>query len=282
MQADLDPDDPRYQPLVEIDERRIMHFAKRHFSHHDEPERWNGRQIRNSFQVAYSLAQSNSADDSDDEGADGHPGAGYGSPGAASSRLDDEQFEIISETIEKFDRYLVRTRGRDADRARNLQLRNDRLRDFTGDEGGRAPHFLGITGPEQPPYPGPGPDLRLEAAPGRRSPRPSISRVSNADLDDLGYGTDQTHGRQKRRSVPQKSGGGSLSMRSPRSSTHLSPTSPMSRMEREFEYANPPLSNSEDFSDEDDMSRRGSVGGGAAKYFGRDHGYSERARGSKY
>ncbi|KAL8775550.1 MAG: hypothetical protein Q9209_000046 [Squamulea sp. 1 TL-2023] len=41
----------------EVDEDRILEFAKRHFREHDEGGRWNGRQIRNAFQTAIALAE---------------------------------------------------------------------------------------------------------------------------------------------------------------------------------------------------------------------------------
>lgn len=43
-------------PKLFIEEMRILNFASYHFDNSDDVERWNGRQIRNAFQVASSLA----------------------------------------------------------------------------------------------------------------------------------------------------------------------------------------------------------------------------------
>ncbi|ROV99652.1 hypothetical protein VSDG_03102 [Cytospora chrysosperma] len=262
-QEGLDRNDPSYQTALEIDDRRIMQFAKKHFNDHRESERWNGRQIRNAFQVAYSLAQSGlrNEDDSDDEGPDLDTVDNDNST-VTKSILDHEQFEVVSKSIERFDKYLAWTRGLDADRARYLQVRNDEFRD----DDDRGPHRPRRSGPEQRPrYLARGPDLRLEEAP-YHSRLPSLSGVSDVDVDDKGWGTDQTR-TQKRRSLPQK--GGMLPMRSSQSSTHLSPASPISRRARD-EHLSQILSNSEDYSDEDNMSHRSSVGGGTAKHRSRN------------
>jgi len=48
---------PLAEPLLEVDRPMIMKFAGRHFDRHvKDTGRWNGRQIRNAFQIASSLA----------------------------------------------------------------------------------------------------------------------------------------------------------------------------------------------------------------------------------
>lgn len=301
--ADADQNDPGRQPDLEIiiDHRRIMRFAEDHYDTHRPSQNWNGRQIRNAFQVAYSLAQSHmhNADRSDDESADDT--AHDGKTKATKFTLDDEQFRIVSKSIERFDEYLKLTRGEDGDRARQLHLRNDEF----GEEAGRMAHTPMMGRPEpprrQPGYGGmpksdhvlmsrqdygPTGMSRMDYPPtprrggSRHSPRPSVSGVSDVDLDDKVWEADQARNR-KRRSAPQK-GGSTLPIRSPLSSTHLSPDSPVSRRDRDLELASQALSNSEEYSDDDTMSHRGSVGGGAAKYHGRDRGYGEHVRRQKY
>lgn len=276
-QAGSDHNDPNHLSTlqIDIDHRRIMRFAEDHFESHSPSQRWNGRQIRNAFQVAYSLAQSRmyNADGSDDESADDTVD---GKKNITKFTLDDEQFRTVSKSIEKFDEYLKWTRGEDADNAKNSNVRYDEF----GVDARRGPRPPRIAKPGQPRrQPGYGPNPRLLGAP-RYSPRPSNAGVSDVELFDEDYGTDQTRG-QKRRSVPQK-GVSRPPMQSPRSSTHLSPDSPMPRRDRDLDYSHQPLSNSEDHSDEDTLSHRSSIGGGAAKYHSRDYSYDEQVRSHRY
>ncbi|KLU92194.1 hypothetical protein MAPG_11140 [Magnaporthiopsis poae ATCC 64411] len=44
------------RPKMIIDEKSLIEYARWHWSAHESSERWNGRQIRNAFQIAYSLA----------------------------------------------------------------------------------------------------------------------------------------------------------------------------------------------------------------------------------
>lgn len=116
---------------VEIDDASILDFAIEHFREHIQSQKWNGRQIRNAFQVAYSLAQfnfrNNDPDDSDDEGL-AHATQVKGEKTSTYRmrlKLDRSQFKSVSASIERFDRYLFKTRGTDSDAAKTFQLRND-------------------------------------------------------------------------------------------------------------------------------------------------------------
>jgi hypothetical protein len=120
---------------VVIDNDSILEFAKDHFHDHKQSQRWNGRQIRNAFQVAYSLAQfslwNKDPDDSDDEDF-AHPTQVNGekaSTGHGRLKLDSRHFKIVNQSIERFDHYLSKTRGVDADTAKSLQIRNDYYQD---------------------------------------------------------------------------------------------------------------------------------------------------------
>lgn len=71
---------PDHTPL-EIDDASILKFARSHFKNHAHApsRRWNGRQIRNAFQVAYSLAQFNMEKRDPDDSDDDFPQAAEGS-----------------------------------------------------------------------------------------------------------------------------------------------------------------------------------------------------------
>ncbi|KAL4739363.1 hypothetical protein BDV11DRAFT_215286 [Aspergillus similis] len=130
LNAELDADAPKPDRLI-IDGPSILDYAKWHFDiHRDTPERrWNGRQIRNAFQIAYSLAQFDmqstalGEQDEIDEGADDGV-TPYSRVG--ENRLDWRQFDMVAKAIERFEDYLYHaTQGTDVDRARKGQLRED-------------------------------------------------------------------------------------------------------------------------------------------------------------
>lgn len=119
---------------LEIDDQSILRFAERHFKEHEAPQRWNGRQIRNAFQVAYSLAQfdmgARHPDDSDSDDDDAtspmsHLNGKAVPPGQHRVILTGDQFDTVNEAIQRFDNYLLRTRGEDTKIAQVHRLRND-------------------------------------------------------------------------------------------------------------------------------------------------------------
>ncbi|CAN8105976.1 unnamed protein product [Discula destructiva] len=149
-------------PLIEIDRKSIMDFARSFWNRNYEnpSRRWNGRQIRNAFQVASSLVTMDQvnrpsgthyADDEEEDYDDPsdidepdiactpHPtgespeatAAAHPAKERKPARLDITQFEIVAESIAKFDSYLKDTRGEDSAYAKNKNLRND---DFSDDE----------------------------------------------------------------------------------------------------------------------------------------------------
>ncbi|KAL2161688.1 hypothetical protein VTH06DRAFT_8250 [Thermothelomyces fergusii] len=126
LNSELEHNSPKPRPLF-IDRQSILGWAERHFYKNEAtPElRWNGRQIRNAFQIAYSLAEFDihnpdlGEDDEIDEGV-------APSPRKDGGRLDFRQFDMVAQTIESFEDYLTSaTSGTDADRARVGQIRDD-------------------------------------------------------------------------------------------------------------------------------------------------------------
>ncbi|SPO04761.1 uncharacterized protein DNG_07446 [Cephalotrichum gorgonifer] len=131
------PDAPR-KPALIIDDASIMDYAEWHYNEHeDSPQlRWNGRQIRNSFQIAHSLAHfgmQNATLDQwgdeiiDDEATNAAAGGSTGQqPEAEAPRLDWVQFDQVANAIENFEDYLYEATARtDKDRAQTAQLRAD-------------------------------------------------------------------------------------------------------------------------------------------------------------
>ena len=133
LHGDMSSEAPK-RPALIIDEPTIKHYAEWHYDNHDPHQRWNGRQIRNAFQIAYSLAdfdmQRISLDNWDDDDADidanaETPRADTGKQ--VASRLDYRHFKIVAKAIEKFDRYLFDAMQgfTDTDNARNNGTRDD-------------------------------------------------------------------------------------------------------------------------------------------------------------
>lgn len=157
---------------------------------------WNGRQIRNSFQVAYSLVNlgqintptSHYDDDYDDEEVDyddepdvnvvrpkfQNSGAGISSPAISvqtqkPGKLDSSQFEIVERSIRRFDRYLDRTRGPDSDNAKSKNLRRDDFSESENEDRHQRDHGR-YSSARFPPSPHRGTHPRSSASPGYLAP----------------------------------------------------------------------------------------------------------------
>ncbi|KAF2746162.1 hypothetical protein M011DRAFT_469020 [Sporormia fimetaria CBS 119925] len=120
---------------LDVDVDGIMDWAEWYFNRGDleDSQRWNGRQIRNAFQIASSLAdfdmeksslehwdelESPTAQKKSDES---------GGPASAAPRriLNWRQFDVVAKAIEDFDQYLIEATGTDEDNARTLGIRAD-------------------------------------------------------------------------------------------------------------------------------------------------------------
>ncbi|KAI0547033.1 hypothetical protein F4679DRAFT_555588 [Xylaria curta] len=108
------------EPMLDIRDESILEFAKDHCLKTQKSGRWNGRQIRNAFQIASSLARYNAYVDHETE-LEKNKGAELKSP-----VLDFEQFGKVEAATEAFTRYLEETKGfNDADLAQIFGERND-------------------------------------------------------------------------------------------------------------------------------------------------------------
>ena len=117
---DANPDSPKRSRLS-INDNSILDYAKWHFEENEfTPEqRWNGRQIRNAFQLAYSLAhfdmETLSLDrwDDEDEDDDNNTATAAKTPARplAQTLLDYKQFEMVARSMQMFEDYLIQTTG---------------------------------------------------------------------------------------------------------------------------------------------------------------------------
>ena len=79
--------------MVNADEDDIIAFAENHFDEgHKKDLNWNGRQIRNAFQTAAALAESEAHKDHHE--------------GVIHSRLRTRHFKLVAKAAEHFDRYI--------------------------------------------------------------------------------------------------------------------------------------------------------------------------------
>lgn len=99
---------------VKFDKEEIMKFARRHWRKGEDEHRWNGRQIRNAFQTAVALA---AFDTTEGEGQDLEP------------RITAEHFQKVWTASDEFNKYLAGVRRPDHVRAREDEVRDDRIGD---------------------------------------------------------------------------------------------------------------------------------------------------------
>ncbi|KAG5768318.1 hypothetical protein H9Q72_004086 [Fusarium xylarioides] len=112
------------QPRLRIMAKSIIEYAQDYYDEHEDTPhlRWNGRQIRNAFQIASSLAHYNIGKASLGR-EDLHSGQ------VASPVLDERHFENVAVAIEQFGNYMDYTKAMtDADHARLEAIRADHMR----------------------------------------------------------------------------------------------------------------------------------------------------------
>lgn len=112
--AELERMEPNKDSRLLIDESSIMMWADNHFHQNQKLGRWNGRQIRNAFQTAVSLAH---YDGQDDELTVRDPTTGR-------RILNYTHFAKVFETTRQFDEYMAKTAlGTDAELAHRARTR---------------------------------------------------------------------------------------------------------------------------------------------------------------
>jgi hypothetical protein len=153
----------REEPKLYIDDKSIVTFAETHCVKTEQSGRWNGRQIRNAFQIASSLARHDYEEFRlKNKDADLKPPV-----------LNVEQFRKVENAIEDFTRYLEDTKGyNDADLAQVLGERNDWFRQKRS----------GTTAPA------PGPSLSAAAYDQQTQYNQSDGMATNRAVENVGLG----------------------------------------------------------------------------------------------
>lgn len=107
------------EPRLVIKDDEVVEFAAKHFEDNARSTGcWNGRQIRNAFQIASSLAHYEYANQVEAAGRRGQQ------PPAAPV-LDRALFEKVQMSTQSFDRHMKETKGFDADLAMRGTFQND-------------------------------------------------------------------------------------------------------------------------------------------------------------
>lgn len=105
------------EPVLTIDSKSIMDYAEWYFDCSHPSDRWNGRQIRNAFQVASSLVyyDMNKAileggdDDDDEDDKTALQGQTLDGAPPTPSTLNWRQFDLVADTIRRFSTYMNET-----------------------------------------------------------------------------------------------------------------------------------------------------------------------------
>ncbi|KAJ8127808.1 hypothetical protein O1611_g5828 [Lasiodiplodia mahajangana] len=106
-----------------IKDDKIIEFAKRHWKTTPRHARWNGRQIRNAFQIASSMARYDTSKEhlANEKNADNEK--------PEQPVLDDSHFELVAEIMKRFDTYFEMATGETDEQAALLdKARDDRVR----------------------------------------------------------------------------------------------------------------------------------------------------------
>ncbi|KAG7434502.1 ATPase family AAA domain-containing protein 3B [Fusarium oxysporum f. sp. raphani] len=122
----LEKDNQTARIRVKFDRSALLSFAKRHYkSHESTNSTWNGRQIRNAFQLAISLGHHDRDQKLRAASLTDEQAIASGEKKWTSVRLTTANFDNIATTAREFEDYLQNTRGHDSEIAKNLSLRHD-------------------------------------------------------------------------------------------------------------------------------------------------------------
>lgn len=104
----------------------LLSFARSHYRQHERAgTTWNGRQIRNAFQLAVALGHFERDKKLAEAGLTSEQALATGEKKWKSVKLTTDSFRNIARTARDFEDYLVAVRGSDSEIARNMYLRHD-------------------------------------------------------------------------------------------------------------------------------------------------------------
>lgn len=186
------------------------------------------------------------------------------------SRLDSKQFKKVSQSVERFDQYLFKSRGTDADTARDANLRYDNYHDPRKDD-------RRSVGPD---YHNahrlhPLPEL-IRSPSGRGSVSDGSARSPRIDPRDLSDDEDEDEDESDsegsgggRSSGKYRIGSGSTPVREPLFSSHSTPAATKTKGSRDRNYRQKGMASGDALSPDDTgYGRGGSISSGRANSYG--------------
>ncbi|KAK3317644.1 hypothetical protein B0T19DRAFT_479682 [Cercophora scortea] len=111
---------------IEFNRETLLAYARWHYRKHEASETtWNGRQVRNAFQIAIALGQYDRLNRIKDEGLTPEQALSSGDKSLRTIRLTKRNFASIAKTARDFEDYISAIRGSDRELAQASNLRND-------------------------------------------------------------------------------------------------------------------------------------------------------------
>ncbi|KAK8112661.1 hypothetical protein PG984_013187 [Apiospora sp. TS-2023a] len=111
---------------VVFDREILMSFAERHYLRREKSGKtWNGRQIRNAFQIALALGHSQRLKMLERKGITPEQAAASGKRRLMEVKLTKANLQNIAQTTRAFDDYIQHLRGNDSVLARQTEVRDD-------------------------------------------------------------------------------------------------------------------------------------------------------------
>ncbi|KAF7537883.1 hypothetical protein G7Z17_g12767 [Cylindrodendrum hubeiense] len=122
----IDRDNKTDTIKTKYDRNALLSFANRHYKNHEKSNTaWNGRQIRNAFQLAIALGHHERDKKLEAAGLTSEEAAKSGDKKWMTVRLTKDNFRSIARTARDFDDYLHATRGDDSELAKHMAIRDD-------------------------------------------------------------------------------------------------------------------------------------------------------------
>ncbi|RSL48873.1 hypothetical protein CEP54_012700 [Fusarium duplospermum] len=122
----IDRDNKTATVKIKFDREALLSFAENHYKSHSRSKTaWNGRQIRNAFQLAIALGHHDRDNKLKKAGLTAGEAAKSGHKKWMVVRLTVDNFRNIAKTARDFEDYLHATRGHDSTIAKHMALRHD-------------------------------------------------------------------------------------------------------------------------------------------------------------
>lgn len=122
----IERDNETAQVKIEFNRVTLLEFASAHYRKHEQTDStWNGRQVRNAFQIAIALGQYERLTRIKDEGLELDQALRSKNKSLTTVRLTKRNFLNIASTARDFEDYITSIRGSDSSMAKASMHRDD-------------------------------------------------------------------------------------------------------------------------------------------------------------